>query len=656
VRPARLALLIAFTFVLVGAAAGPAIGAVFCVPAASASCAGTDEATVTTAINASNASTDHDVIRIAAKATSYVEDFPQVNAGRPVDIVGAGPTETVLRPLTQGNSRTTLQISDPNSTISNLGIALAHGSGTTPGDQETGLWLAGAGAPGTSAANVAITAPDPVTNSTGALLNPLTRFSSGTVTLPLLGSANANAGAQNAGTVEDSRVTADTGVISRSGGLVRRTRVDADFHGLDVAESTTRVEEVTVVLSGSVPNAIGLAGVPISAPGNGTARHVTLVGTGDASSTGASCADFAGLASCSLTLDGVVIRGFGKDLKRTAAGASSNISIDYSDYDPAKVTSTNSGSGTGAITPGPHNVNVDPGFVSSDPANPAAFHLLATSPLIDAGNPSLPSDESTTDEDGASRVTAGRNTAPSVSDIGAFEFQPHVPTAVATGPASGKIGQSLTFRASGSADPDPGDALTYFWGFDDGGIAIGPTVNHAFGSLGSHTATVTVTDLSHRTATATATVTIGPRILSLTKKADRKTVRPRAQVGFTISATNGEDAALTLRSLSDRLPAGFKYVRGSATLGGKLVTDPRIAGRKLTWTSPVRRVKKKHGHRTLGARIALTVPAHRTLRLHLLTIAAKTPGKYTNRASGDGGPAVAVSTQAAGATVRVKAH
>src|SRR5213078_45544 len=124
------------------------------------------------------------------------------------------------------------------------------------------------------------------------------------------------------------------------------------------------------------------------------------------------------------------------------------------------------GSGSGAITPGAHNVNVDPGFVSSDPTNTGAFHLLATSPLVDAGNPSLPGDESTTDEDGAPRVTAGRNTSPAVSDIGAFEFQPHAPTPAASGPAGGKIGESLTFDASGSSDPDPGDAITYFWGFD----------------------------------------------------------------------------------------------------------------------------------------------------------------------------------------------
>jgi uncharacterized repeat protein (TIGR01451 family) len=610
------------------------------------------QATVASAINQSNANPDRDTIEIAAG--SYHEDLPQVQSGKPVDIVGAGPTQTVLRPFSQGDSLTTLQISDPNSTVSNLGIQLPTGSSNNPGNFETGLALAGSASPGSAATNVAVTAPNAVKSSSGvSLLGGSTRFSGGTVTLPLA-SPNFNTGVLGQGTVDDSRIAADVGVSDTA--LVRRTRIDADAFGINAADGTQRYEDVTVVIvAGAPPNAIGLSASPVSVPTDITARHLTLIGTGDPTSIGAACASGVFNNSGSLSIDGVVFRGFGKDLSRTAPSNSANISIDYSDYDPAKVTDVNSG-GSGALTPGPHNVNVDPGFVSSDPNSPVAFHLLATSPLLDAGNPSLPTDESTTDGAGAPRVVAGRNTAPAVSDIGAFEFQPHAPSAAAAAPSTAKIGQSVVFDASGSSDPDPGDSITYFWGFDDGAIAVGSTVNHAFALPGVHTATVTVTDLSHRTATAIATVTVPARILSLTKTADRKSVRPRARVGFTISAANGEDVAIALRSLRDRLPSGFKYVRGSATLNGKPVTDPRIAGRSLTWTSPVRRVKKKHGHRTLGARMQLSAPAHGKLRLHLVTTAGKKPGKYTNRASAVAGPTVAVVTQAAAATVRVKAH
>jgi uncharacterized repeat protein (TIGR01451 family) len=640
--------------VLLGLGGVPARATVFCVPGPCPG--GMPQATVAGAINQSNANPDHDTIQIAAG--TYHEDLPQVQSGKPVDIVGAGPAQTVLSPLTQGDFRTALTIADPNSTVSNLGIELPQGSGGT-GNGETGLSLGGSGTPGSHATNLAITSPGPVKSSSGVnLFSGNERFSGGTISLPKVAAPDSNIGTVGPGTIEDSRITADDGTSQAA--LVQRTRIDADFRGLD-SFGGARYEDVTVVLTGAAPNAVGLDAPALIVPVSVTARHLTLIGNGDSSSIGASCTGGGPPPPqpCSMTLDGVVIRGFGKDLRRITTSSTANISIDYSDYDPAKVVSADAGGG-GAITPGAHNVNVDPGFVSSDPANPAAFHLLASSPLVDAGNPALPGDESTTDGAGAPRVIAGRNTSPAVSDIGAFEFQPHAPSAAATGPSTGKTGQPLAFDASASSDPDPGDSLTYSWAFDDGAVAVGPTVSHAFAFPGVHTATVTVTDLSRRSATApvTTTVSMGPlRILSLMKKADRKTVRPRGRVGFTITAANGEDAAIALRSLSDRLPAGFRYVRGSATLNGKPVTDPRIAGRSLTWSSPVRRVKKKkHGHRTLGARIQLSAPAHGKLRLHLLTIAAKKPGKYTNRASAVAGPTVAVGTQGAGATVRVTAH
>jgi uncharacterized repeat protein (TIGR01451 family) len=647
----RTAGVVALALVLLGLGGVPARATVFCVPGPCPG--GMPQATVASAINQSNANPDHDTIEIAAG--SYHEDFPQVQSGKPVDIVGAGPSQTVLRPFSQGDSLTTLQINDPNSTVSNLGIQLPTGSSNNPGNFETGLALAGSASPGSAATNVAVTAPNAVKSSSGvSLFGGSTRLSGGTVTLPLA-SPNFNTGVLGQGTVDDSRIAADVGVSDTA--LVRRTRIDADAFGINAADGTQRYEDVTVVIvAGAPPNAIGLSASPVSVPTDVTARHLTLIGTGDPTSIGAVCASGVLNNSGSLSIDGVVFRGFGKDLSRTAPSNSANISIDYSDYDPAKVTDTNSG-GSGSITRGPHNVNVDPGFVSSDPSNPAAFRLLATSPVLDAGNPSLPGDESTTDGDGAPRVTAGRGTAPAVSDIGAFEFQPHAPTAVATGPGTGQIGQVLTFDASGSSDPDPGDSITFGWTFDDGAVAFGPKVSHAFASPGSHRATVTVIDLSHRTATASVDVTVPPRILSLTKSADHKSVRRRARAGFTIAAINGSDVAIALSSLSDRLPSGFRYVRGSATLNGKPVTDPRVRGRTLTWSSPVRRVKKKkHRRRTLGARIALSAPAHGKLRLHLLTTAAKKPGKYTNRAGAVAGPTVAVATGAASVTVRVRAH
>jgi hypothetical protein len=58
-----------------------------------------------------------------------------------------------------------------------------------------------------------------------------------------------------------------------------------------------------------------------------------------------------------------------------------------------------------------------------------------------------------------------------------------------------------------------------------------------------------------------------------------QSVRPGRRVGFTIAAVNGDNVAIGLSSVSDRLQKAFKYVKGSTTLNGRLVTDPKVKGR-----------------------------------------------------------------------------
>src|SRR3954464_1216608 len=111
----RTAGVVTLALVLLGLGGVPARATVFCVPGPCPG--GMPQATVASAINQSNANPDHDTIEIAAG--SYHEDLPQVQSGKPVDIVGAGPAQTVLSPFSQGDNLTTLQINDPNSTVSN---------------------------------------------------------------------------------------------------------------------------------------------------------------------------------------------------------------------------------------------------------------------------------------------------------------------------------------------------------------------------------------------------------------------------------------------------------------------------------------------------------------------------------------------------------
>jgi PKD repeat protein len=81
------------------------------------------------------------------------------------------------------------------------------------------------------------------------------------------------------------------------------------------------------------------------------------------------------------------------------------------------------------------------------------------------------------------------------------------PIAVANGPYSGVVGAAVSFSAAGSTDPD-GTIATYGWEFGDGGSASGPTPTHTYGSAGSFTVRLTVTDNLGATGSATATATI----------------------------------------------------------------------------------------------------------------------------------------------------
>jgi cytochrome c len=77
-------------------------------------------------------------------------------------------------------------------------------------------------------------------------------------------------------------------------------------------------------------------------------------------------------------------------------------------------------------------------------------------------------------------------------------------------PDSGSAPLTVRFSSEGSRDPD-GEPLQYAWDFDDDGTADStePHPTHVYTETGTHTARLTVTDLSGRTATATETITVG---------------------------------------------------------------------------------------------------------------------------------------------------
>ena len=84
------------------------------------------------------------------------------------------------------------------------------------------------------------------------------------------------------------------------------------------------------------------------------------------------------------------------------------------------------------------------------------------------------------------------------------------PTAVISAtPTSGTVPLTVSFSGAGSSDPD-GSIAGWSWTFGDGTSATGVSTSHVYGTAGTYTAQLQVTDNGGLTATRAVTITVGP--------------------------------------------------------------------------------------------------------------------------------------------------
>jgi hypothetical protein len=419
---------------------------------------------------------------------THAGGFDYVSNTNPVTITGAGVDATFLRAT--GGSSSAMHLAAPsptqlsgltvertsNLTISALYIAGPTGSSTT-GALATSVATAASGS-GTIAEDGAVVAY-------GATLARST----------IDGTINTAGDA----TMTDDAITAPVGVYASTGQLTAaRLTIVAQQSGVVALVGS----DVTV--DGLLMRGSGASGAAAFATDGGqlTIRSGTFaIESGswyEAQSENANSPS----GTSSVTILDSIFSGFTQGTTCNATAGTADLTFGYDDR---HVFGPESCTGGGTFTAGSANIDADPRFV-----NPAAddYHLLWSSPAIDAGQPNCGTPCQDSDLDGLTRPIDGNGDGTATRDMGAYEYGHRPPVAqAAASPASAAVGQPVAFSGI-ATDPDDGDTLSLAWRFDDGTTATGAAVSHAFATPGVHTGTVTATDPTGLTATAAASITI----------------------------------------------------------------------------------------------------------------------------------------------------
>ncbi len=466
--------------------AGTANAAFFCVnkdPCAGG--LGTNHTTIQGALDAAAANAIEDTVLVGANGgTPYLESPSYTKPIEAVHIIGDGIDETIIEGT--GSPANAVTLLSPVSSIEHLTIRIPSVS--------NGAALRWDGL----AANIRATHTGSTATETNgmvaegnAVLEDSTVDVNGFGLFTILNNAN-DVEVRDSTLIGDGRgisVGDGTLTLQRSTVASARSPVAAGSGGDVVVENAVLRQTGTLAADGAIYMLSGSEGI---------VRHATVIGAG----TGRGALIDSTSGNTKLTIFDSIIDGFAISL--LCAGAAPNeatLGVAYSNWtEPTELTDPECIETLGA---GDDNVT-DPIYASTNPLLPN-FALKAPSPLIDAGEPA---DPLTVDLLSAPRPIDGDGVNGARSDMGAYEYQRQPPSAAISAPASATIGHAVEFSATGSTDPDPGDALTFSWDFGDGGTAQSFAPQHTFTKGGTFAVKVTVTDQLGLSDSATAQVQV----------------------------------------------------------------------------------------------------------------------------------------------------
>jgi hypothetical protein len=493
---------VAGALVVAVAMVSPAGAAEFCVAPATG-CAGGQKATLQQALDAAVAANGPDTVRLPTGVVNGPGTYSTANPDNTVDLIGAGRDQTVITSTADGPI---LNV-DRGGTMSDLTVREHDPPPASPAETD----FVG------TVERVDFIAVD---SSLSPHIFGTARHIRGSGPTYLFIS----------GTLEDADLSGMALLTGYGDAIVRRVRVVAPSPVVYGQNRSLRISSSLFRATSPDGTVVGISNQAVAnAHGNVLIANTTVIGGGGAGCVGIVAAGDNGLYSdpddyavMNMTVSNSIVRNCKTTLSRDSTGGhrTSNLTVFNSDLDLSPAAVSENGNGTLEAGLGDGNVNSDPLFVGLPGFEQ---ELRFDSPLIDLGlvNP-LSTEESTTDLDGNPRVVDGNGDGTARSDLGAFEYQRRAPAvSVTASPTTVEIGQPVTFTGTAN-DADPGEAVASLaWGFDDGAAASGASAVHAFGTPGTHAATLTATDPAGVAGTGSASVVVlaAPAVTKVTLSA-----------------------------------------------------------------------------------------------------------------------------------------
>ncbi|MEO3746440.1 ThuA domain-containing protein [Plantactinospora sp. B5E13] len=180
-----------------------------------------------------------------------------------------------------------------------------------------------------------------------------------------------------------------------------------------------------------------------------------------------------------------------------------------------------------------------------------ATTVTRTNPFLPAGNFNKPMDMEFGRDGSLYLLEWGTNFGGGNSDSGLYRIDyiqgGRSPIAKATGtPTNGNAPLTVQFSSAGTADPDPGDTLSYQWTFGDGTTSTAANPSKVYTTNGNYTAQLKVTDSSGKTGFSNVQITVGNTapVVTITTPANGGMLTFGDRVSYQISVTDPDGGTI----------------------------------------------------------------------------------------------------------------